>query len=118
MSYITPALVFRATGTDRLIGQELNLYWQSYADTCIPSGGAPDDGWTAGTLGPANMFGPRVSTAGTYTYQLTCSAGPNQVSQSVAVTLENDPPYTTFAITPTTVTYSASAADYATIAWK
>jgi hypothetical protein len=118
VSYITPALEFRATGTDRLIGQDFYLYWQSYADTCIPSGGAPSDGWTSSALGPSNMFRPNVSTAGTYTYNLTCSAGPNQVTQSVTVTLENDAPYTTFTITPTTVTYSASASDYVTISWK
>jgi hypothetical protein len=118
VSYITPAVEFRATGTDRLVGQEFDLYWQSYADICIPSGGAAKDGWTSSALGPANMFSPIVSTAGVYTYNLTCSSGPNQVTQSVTVTLENNAPYTTLTIAPTTVTYSASAADYATISWK
>jgi hypothetical protein len=119
VSYITPALEFRATGTDRLIGQEFRLYWQSYADTCIPSGGAPNDGWTTNTLGPSNFYGPRgLSAPATYTYTLACSAGPNQVVQSVTVTLENNAPYATLSIVPTTVTYSASAADFVTLSWK
>ncbi|HTD73674.1 MAG TPA: hypothetical protein VK652_09105 [Steroidobacteraceae bacterium] len=118
VSYIAPALVFRANGTDRMLGQDLHLYWQSYADTCIPSGGTTDDGWTTGVLGPANDFEPMVAVVGTYTYTLTCSAGPSQVSQSVTVTVENDAPYTSLSIVPTTVTYSASPADYVTISWK
>ncbi|HEY2678612.1 MAG TPA: hypothetical protein VGI65_16690 [Steroidobacteraceae bacterium] len=119
VSFVTPALAFRATGTDRLIGQQFGLYWQSYADTCIPSGGAPNDGWTTNALAPAYDFNPTVRAAGTYTYTLTCSSGPNQLTQSVTVTLENNAPYTTLSITPTTVTYSANpAADYVTISWK
>jgi hypothetical protein len=118
VSYIAPALELRATGTDRILGQDLHLYWQSYADTCIPSGGAAGDGWNTSVLGPANDFGPRVMAIGAYTYTLTCSAGPSQVSRSVSVTVENDAPYTSLSIVPTTVTYSASPADYVTISWK
>jgi hypothetical protein len=118
VSYIAPALEFRATGTDRILSQDLHLYWQSHADTCIPSGGATNDGWNTSVLGPANDFSPRVTAVGTYTYTLTCSAGPSQVSQSVTVTVENDVPYTSLSIVPTTVTYSASPADYVMISWK
>jgi hypothetical protein len=118
VSYVTPALEFRANGTDRLMGQELYLYWQSYADTCIPSGGAPNDGWASSAFGPADNAGARVSAPGTYTYTLTCTAGPNAVTQSVTVAVESNTPYATLSIAPTTVTYSANAADYATISWK
>lgn len=118
VSYITPALVLRATGTDRLVGQDLYLYWQSYADTCVPSGGAPNDSWTSSALGPADYAGAQTSVPGTYTYTLTCTAGPNSVTRSVTVTVESNTPYATLSIAPSTVTYSASAADYATISWK
>jgi hypothetical protein len=118
VSYVAPALTLRATGTDRLIGEDFHLYWTSYADTCIPSNGAPNDGWTNNALGSQSSFAPKVSIAGTYTYSLTCSSGPGQVSQSVIVTFENNPAYTNLSIVPTTLTYSATPADYVTISWK
>lgn len=117
-TYVTPALTFRANGTDRRSGEPLWLYWASYAQSCIPAGGAAGDGWTNSTLGPANQFSPRVTVLGTYTYTLTCFAGPNQVSASVTVTLENNAPYTTASINPTTVLFSDSPADYLSIGWK
>jgi hypothetical protein len=117
-TYVTPALTFRANGTDRLSGEPLWLYWASYAETCIPAGGAPGDGWTNTALGAANEFNPRVTALGTYTYTLTCTAGPNKVSESVTVTLENNAPYTTATISPTTVTFTGTPADYLSIGWK
>jgi hypothetical protein len=117
-TYVTPALTFRANGTDRRSGEPLWLYWASYAQSCIPAGGAPADGWTSSTFGPANQFSPRVTALGTYTYTLTCFAGPNQVSASVTITLENDAPYTTASVNPTTVVFSDSPADYLSIGWK
>jgi hypothetical protein len=117
-TYVTPSLTFRANGTDRRSGEPLWLYWASYAQTCIPAGGAPADGWINSTFGPATEFNPRVTALGTYTYVLTCSAGPNQVSASVTVTLEDDAAYTTASVSPTTVVFSDSPADYLTIGWK
>jgi hypothetical protein len=49
---------------------------------------------------------------------LTCTAGPDKVSESVTVTLENDAPYTTATVSPTTVTYTDTPADYLSIGWK
>jgi hypothetical protein len=118
VSYVTPSLSFRANGTDRLIGEEFWLYWQSYANSCVPSGGAPNDGWTTTAFGPQGSFSPNVTTPGTYTYTLTCSAGSDSVSQSTTVTVESDAPYTTSTVTPATTTFTASPADYLTIAWK
>ena len=117
-SYVTPMLDFRPNSTDRLSTEPLWLYWGSYAQSCIPAGGAPGDGWTDTTRRPNDQFSPRVTSVGTYTYTLTCYAGPNQVSASVTVTVENNAPYTTSTVTPTTVVFSNSPADYLTIAWK
>ena len=118
VSYIVPTLEFRANSTDRLLGQPLTLYWLSYAESCIPSGGAPNDGWTTSAFSGANNFTPDVSAAGSYTYTLTCSAGPNQVIQSVTVTIENDAPYVTLSVDPATVTYSLDASDFFKVSWK
>ena len=76
------------------------------------------DGWTNSTFGPANQFSPRVTAQGTYTYTLTCFAGPIQVSASVTISVENDAPYTTASVNPTTVVFSDSPADYLSIGWK
>jgi hypothetical protein len=109
---------FRLDLRDRLSGQPLWLYWASYAESCIPSGGAPDDGWINNALGPASQFNPQVTVLGTYTYTLSCSAGPNTVTESVTVTVENNAPYTTASVNPTTVTFSDTPSDYLSISWK
>jgi hypothetical protein len=118
VSYITPSLVLQANATDRIVGEQLGLLWLTWADTCTPSGGAPNDGWDTSEFGPTTMsFYPRVSTAGTYTYTLTCTSGPISVTQSVIVTFENNAPYVTASVSPTSVVYSASPADYITVNW-
>jgi hypothetical protein len=118
VSYVTPTLTFRPNSTDRLNGEPFYLYWESYADTCIPSDGAPNDGWSNNALSGSDSFGFRNYSVGTWTYTLTCSSGPNTVSQSTTVTIENDAPYTTASVTPTTVTYTATPADYLSVSWK
>lgn len=130
--YVTPSLILEPTGTDRILGQTFNLNWRTFADTCIATGGAPNDGWggTAFTqagsalaldhsnVGPTAVFTPNVTTLGTYTYTLTCLAGPLSVQQSVTVTFENDAPYTTASLSTTLVTYSNSPADYVSVSWN
>jgi hypothetical protein len=118
VSYITPSLPFRPNGTDRLLGEPLFFYWYSYADTCIPSGGAPNDGWSTNAYKGAGTSGPIVDTLGTWTYTLTCTAGPNTVTQSATVTVENNLPYVTASVTPTAVTFTGTPADYVAISWK
>jgi lysyl endopeptidase len=121
VSYVTPNLVFLPNGTNRLIGQPFFLEWLSDADTCTPSGGAPNDGWTA-----TEYFGssttpqaaPTVTTPGSYTYTLTCSSGPISVQQSVLVTFENDAPVVTVNIDTNDTVFSASPADYITFGWS
>jgi len=121
--YVTPSLVFEQTGSDRILGQTYQLHWLTYANSCVPSGGAPNDGWTTIAYfnpadAPASEYSPIVTTLGTYTYTLTCSSGPLSVQQSVTATFENDPPYVTASLSPTTVTYSNSPADFVSLSWN
>lgn len=121
--YVTPSLVLEQTGSDRILGQTYQLQWLTYASSCVPSGGAPGDGWATTAFfnvesGVAAEFTPKVTTLGTYTYGLTCSSGPLSVQQSVTATFEQNPPYVTASISPTTVTYSNSPADYVTLTWN
>jgi hypothetical protein len=121
--YVTPSVVLEQTGSDRILGQTYELHWLTYADSCVPSGGAPSDGWATTAFfnsvnSPASEFFPNVTTLGTYTYTLSCSAGPLSVQQSVTATFENNPPYVTASLSPTTVTYSNSPADYVSLSWN
>lgn len=127
--FVTPSVILEPTGTDRILGQTFDLNWRTFADSCIATGGAPNDGWegTAFTQspylsdlieGPTASFRPNVTTLGTYTYTLTCSAGSLSVQQSVTVTFENNAPYTTASLSPTSVTYSNSPADDVTVNWN
>jgi len=120
--YVTPSLILEPTGTDRILGQTFSLHWATYADSCVASGGAPNDGWGSTAFNvadaPAAQFSPVVTTLGTYTYTLTCSSGNISVSQSTTVTFENNAPYVTASLAPLTVTYSNSPADYVTLNWN
>ena len=121
VQYVTPSLDFGVNGTDRLLGEAFFVQWLTFADSCTPSGGAPNDGW-AGTDFNANgsliQFAPHVTMAGTYTYTLTCSSGPISLQQSAVVTFENNPPFVTTAVNTASVTFSDSPADYATLTWN
>jgi lysyl endopeptidase len=123
VTYVTPSLVFNANGTDRLLGQTFFLQWSSLADTCTPSGGAPNDGWvntdfTGSSAASGGAFYPDVTALGTYTYTLACSSGALSVSQSVTVTFEDNSPYVTASLSTSSVTFSASPADYVTVNWN
>jgi hypothetical protein len=123
ISFLTPSLTLEQTGSDRILGQDYQLWWSTYADSCVASGGAPGDGWGStafitSQMFPRSAFAPRVTTLGTYTYTLTCSSGDISIDQSVTVTFENDAPYATATLAPTTVTYSASPADFVTLSWN
>jgi hypothetical protein len=120
VQYVTPSLTFEANGNDRLLGQAFFLQWQTYADTCTPSGGAPNDGWSSNSFngGQTTQFAPQVSTAGTYTYTLTCSSGPLTQQQSTTVTFANNPPTVSASLDKSQVAFSASPADYVNLSWN
>ena len=119
VQWITPNLSFYANGTDRLLGAAFWLQWAATSNSqCVPSGGAPNDGWSGTTFnGPANAF-PQVVAAGTYTYTLTCTAGPVSLQKSVTVTFEQNAPYVTASLSTSSVTFSDSPADYVTLTYN
>lgn len=120
VQYVAPGVIFAANSTDRLLGQDFFLEWITEGSSCAPSGGAPNDGWATTALrwdGDAATFSPHVTTAGTYTYTLTCSSGSISVQKSVTVTFESDPPYVSASLSPSSVTFSGSPADYSTLSW-
>jgi len=120
IGYVTPAVQFTANGTDRQLGQPLYLSLQTFAQSCTPSGGAPNDGWTSTAFSnpiSGATFSPNVTSAGTYTYTLTCTAGTLSVQKSIAVTFENNLGYVTLSVSPTQVTFSNSPADTITLTW-
>jgi hypothetical protein len=118
VTYITPSLQFVANATDRLQGQPLSFVWVTWADSCAPSGGAPNDGWATGVFGDqVYNFSPHVSTLGTYTYTLTCISGPLSVTQNIVVTYEDNAPYVASSLNPGTTTYTATPADYIVLDW-
>ena len=116
-SYVTPSLFFIANATDRIVGQSFGLGWSTYADTCTVRGRSQMTKPKAKLAWRTSMPYPRVTTPGTYTYTLSCSSGTLTVQQSVAVTFENNAPYVSASVSPSSVTYSASPADYITINW-
>lgn len=120
VSYVTPSVELTANSTDRQLGQPLSLSWITAANVCTPSGGAPNDGWSLNNFSNPLFntgFSPTVTTAGTYTYTLTCSSGALSIAKSVTVTIETNPGYATLSIQPTSVTFSDSPADVITLAW-
>jgi len=123
VTYVTPSVLLQPNSTDRQQGQPLSMYWLTYADTCVTSGGAPNDSWNGiafKVLGTdLTQFNENTAALllGTYTYTLACTAGPNTVSQSVVVTIEDNPAYATLTIANPTTTYTATPADYVTINW-
>lgn len=115
--FVAPGVSIYANATDRRIGSDFDLVLTAYADTCTPTGGAPNDGWAitqlAGTENHSD-FRPVVTTVGTYTYGIVCSSGPLSASGSVTVTFENNAPYATMTADKTTVTNVESF----TLTWK
>jgi hypothetical protein len=121
ISFVTPSVTFTANGTDRLLGQPLTLSWQSYADSCTPSGGAPNDGWTSTAFpNPSTYpsFSPNVAAVGTYTYTLTCSSGPISITKSLVITVENNAPYVTLSINRSSYTVTGTSSDGFTLTWN
>jgi hypothetical protein len=105
VEYFTPAVQLTPSSTDVHVGYALQLWWITAADSCIPSGGASDDDWANHQFsGGSNGTGFYTHAVGTFTYQLTCTAGPITVASNVVtVTIENDAPYLNFQMSDTQV---------------
>jgi hypothetical protein len=121
--YVTPNVTFTANGTDRLLGQPLILNWQTVADSCVPSGGAPNDGWNTTAFSGAitgQSFQPNINAAGTYTYSLSCISGSLSLTKSLVITVENNSPYVTLTINQSSYTFTGigDPANGFTLSWN
>ncbi|MGP8114707.1 MAG: choice-of-anchor D domain-containing protein [Steroidobacteraceae bacterium] len=86
-----PTVTLSAAPTSITVGQSVTLTWTSEnAVTCVASGGQPGDGWaTTRSLNGTATVTP--NTAGTITYTITCSSGPES-PQSIAQVIATSPP--------------------------
>jgi len=121
VQYQSPSMQLTVNGTDRLLGEVLTLQWRSYADSCAPSGGAPNDGWSTTQFadpsdGPS--FSLTAATLGTYTYTLTCSSGSISVQKQVSVTFENGAPFVTVSVDRTSSVYTGSSTNAFQVSWN
>ncbi|MEJ1964818.1 MAG: choice-of-anchor D domain-containing protein [Gammaproteobacteria bacterium] len=91
-----PTVTMSAAPASVSVGQSVALNWASQnAATSVASGGQPGDGWAkaASTTGTETVT---PSAAGTITYTMTCSSGPDSTQASAQV-LASAPVVTTTA---------------------
>ncbi len=121
--YVTPSLTLTPNGTDRRMGEAFVLTWNTAATSCTPSGGAPNDGWSnteflGSFIYPGGTAYLQVADPGTYTYTLTCTAGPSSVQQSATITFENNDPYATVHLNKSSLTFTGTPADLVSADWN
>jgi lysyl endopeptidase len=94
---VAPYIALSASATQLTVGSQVSLQWNgggASSGQCVASGGSPSDGWatinsTAPSSGTAWVT---ESTAGSYTYTLTCNGGGQAASSSVTVVFTSDTP--------------------------
>ena len=80
-----PAVTLKSNATTQAVGKSVTLTWSSQnASACTPSGGSSDDSWT-GSLALSGSMEVIESTAGNYTYGITCSGAPPAATANVKV---------------------------------
>jgi hypothetical protein len=128
---LAPYVTMSASATQIRAGEDVALQWSAGGASggqCVPSGGSSSDSWTAaGTAGNTTLSGSGLSgsgqavltesTAGTYTYTLTCSGGGQTSSAGVTVVYVTDPPAISLtAVAPQQQVYAISTTTTATAA--
>jgi PQQ-like domain len=89
-----PKLTLSATPSSITVGKSVTLSWaSSNATACVASGGQSNDGW-AGTHSTNGTVTVTPVAAGTISYTLDCSSGPQSV-QATAQVVANAPAATT-----------------------
>ena len=86
----TPTVTVSAAPSTASTGEAFTVTWSStYSSTCSASGGASGDGWSGSrpTSGSAAVV---ESSAGTYTFDLTCGSG-GETAQAMASVTVNAP---------------------------
>jgi hypothetical protein len=114
---LAPAVTMSANATQMRAGQDVALQWSGSGASggqCVPSGGSSSDSWTATgntTLSGSGNTVVTETTAGTYTYTLTCSGGGQTSSSGVTVVYVTDPPAIALtAVAPQQVIYATPTA--------
>ena len=83
-----PVLSLSSSNGSVQTGQSFNLSWTaSNASSCSTSGGASGDGWTRASVASSGTASVSESSAGSYSYTLTCVNGPLSVKAIVKETV-------------------------------
>ncbi len=86
-----PSVTLSATAASITLGQPVTLNWSSQnATACVASGGESGDGWSGSkpTQGNINVT---PQSAGTISYTLTCSSGPQSARATATVNVASAP---------------------------
>jgi hypothetical protein len=82
----TPKATLTANLTSQVAGSSVTLSWTSQsASACAASGGASGDGWTGSLLSLSGTMSVTESTAGSYSYGVTCTGAPPAATAQVDV---------------------------------
>jgi probable HAF family extracellular repeat protein len=111
---ITPIAVTLATSAaSTTVGKPVTLTWTlSPGTSCTKTGGSSADGWT-GTTAASGSQTVAEAAAGTFSYGLTCTAGPQTGSSQTTVVVAWPPLTVTLTASPTTITAGSST----TLTW-
>jgi len=74
-----------ATGSNGFLNNPIQLTWSSTVSPCVASGGNTGDGWT-GTVAANGTQTVNETTAGSYTYIITCGSGSRSATAQFRVT--------------------------------
>ncbi|HWL62893.1 MAG TPA: hypothetical protein VNQ32_08850 [Steroidobacteraceae bacterium] len=100
---VQPSVEFVANSTIRRPGQPLRFRWNSIAEKCTTSGGAPFDGWNGGQAEGIGNRNATTQQVGDFVYTLTCSAGAESLTRSINVSVRDEPAFVTLTAPSTIV---------------
>jgi lysyl endopeptidase len=112
-------LIFRFEVPSTLrVGQSITLFWEG-SPPCTTSGGASGDGWSSVQTGFQGQSTLTETTAGTYTYVVSCGPSNSPSVAQVSETFTNDPPTAVLTATSAqqTINLSTYFAPEATLTW-
>jgi hypothetical protein len=82
----TPQATLSTNAPSQVVGSSVTLSWTSQnANACTATGGASGDGWSGPLLSLSGMMAITESTAGSYTYGISCTGVPPAATATAAV---------------------------------
>jgi hypothetical protein len=112
--YDNPSVDFKVNATDRRPNIGFFFTWDSGAETCSTTGGAPEDGWDNHLRARYGTYWAYTSQTGTFTYSILCTSGSFTASAAITVTSRDVPPYAQLSVTPTL----QNVGQYVTVSFK